>query len=149
MFGHRLPSPAEITQAATRRIPLETRTLPVSRGLSYEQMADVIRAADLEPLHVSTIDPKHLRAAIRAYAAAGIPTILIGNLRPKKTDGMGKVIGVHAVTVTGYHLAGESFVAASDALRSDHLNPVEPLSQTDRLVPRAEPAEPFASTFNR
>jgi hypothetical protein len=125
LFGHRIPSPAEITHAATRRIPLETRTLPASGGLSVEQMADAIRACDLEPLHVGATDARHLRAAVHGYAGAGIPVIVIGDVVPTAApNDRKKILGRHAVTITGYHVPPAAGAAATGRLRSDRIDKV-------------------------
>jgi hypothetical protein len=133
LWGHHIPSPAEITDAATRRIPLDTRTLPASGGLSVEQMADAIRGCDLEPLHVGAAAARHLRAAVHAYAGAGIPVVLVGDVVPMDDpDDEKKVQGRHAVTVTGYRTAGD---VSGARLRSDRI---------DRLYAHDDAVGPFA-----
>jgi hypothetical protein len=108
LFGHRIPSPAEITEMATRRVPLDTRTLPASSGLTPEQMADAIRACQLEPVLLGCGHARDLRAAVYGYAAAGIPLVLVGLI-----EGGKKPYPRHAVTITGYRLGG--------AARYEHL----------------------------
>jgi len=137
LFGHRIPSPAEITQAATRRIPLETRTLPTSGGLSAEQMADAVRACDLEPLHIGATDPDVLRATVYAYAGADVPVVLVGDVvdlaePPNATEPVAPPS--HAVTVTGYNVAAASGTAL-DRLRSDRI---------DKLYVHDDAVGPFA-----
>jgi hypothetical protein len=125
IFGHHLPSPAKITDAATRRIPLDSRTLPASEGLSVEQMADAIRACELEPLLVSATDGSHLRAAVHGYAGAGLPVILIGDIVPAAApDDPESVRGSHAVTITGYHVAALKDAEPIGRLRSDRIDKV-------------------------
>ncbi|MBX3192839.1 MAG: hypothetical protein KF819_37995 [Labilithrix sp.] len=115
LFGHRIPSPAAITANATRRIPLDTRTLPASSGLTAEQMADAIRACDLEPVLVGCRDARDLRAAVYGYAGAGIPLVLVGVVEGESEDPPPR----HAVTITGYRLGA---TARFEGLVSDRLS---------------------------
>jgi hypothetical protein len=101
LFHHRLPSPVEITSAATLRMPVRTRVLPNTNGLTIEQMAHAIREVGLEPYFIAADDPYVLRAAIHAYVSGGIPPLLVIDLTGEQS-GTRSVIGRHAVTVTGY-----------------------------------------------
>lgn len=102
-FHHRIPSPAEITRLATSDHPLEARAFPAGDGLMLVQMADAVRACDLEPLWLQYADAFFLRAAIHAYASAGIPLLLNGEVVNAATPK--EVYGVHAVAVCGYKFA--------------------------------------------
>lgn len=99
-FHHPIPSPVEITRAATIHFPLNTRTFPNS-GLTLMQMADAIRSVGLEPYAISTKDEYVLKSNLYAYLSGHIP-ILLGITFP--TD-------LHAVTVTGYSLVQQTPVA--------------------------------------
>lgn len=122
LFHHRLPSPVEITSAATLRMPVRTRVLPNTNGLTIEQMAHAIREVGLEPYFIAADDPSVLRAAIHAYVSGGIPPLLVIRLSGEQS-GKRSVLGSHAVAVTGYSLpsvarsrAGAEFQSDSDAI---------------------------------
>ncbi len=99
-FQHAIPSPVEITKAATSRTPYRSRHFP-NKGLSAEQMADAIRSVGLEPLLIDAVNDEILKASIYAYQAASIPIILGFRLQ---SVGDAKEIGGHAATVLGYSL---------------------------------------------
>jgi hypothetical protein len=114
LFQHQIPSPVEITKAATRQIPQETRAFP-SSGLSLEQMADAIRYVGLEPF---LIDPKNkfmFKAGSYAYLKGKIPVlfgIFLHDLSPNPLymfdpDHFSEISG-HAVAVTGFHLSSQN-----------------------------------------
>jgi hypothetical protein len=103
MFQHKLPSPVEITRAATVQMPLRSRALPNSDGLTIEQMAHAIREVGLDPYFVAGADQSVVRSALYAYVTAGIPALLVFNLTEETKDGR-KSIGYHAAAVTGYSL---------------------------------------------
>jgi hypothetical protein len=102
-FQHPIPSPVEITRAATRRGGLDVRAFP-SQGLTSNQMMDAAREAGLDPILLSGRNPNTLRACVYAYLNAGIPTLLIGELYDKSRS---SPLGLHAVTVTGFSLSDE------------------------------------------
>jgi hypothetical protein len=103
-FQHRLLSPVEITRSATIRMPLRSRALPNTDGLTIEQMAHAIREVGLEPYFVSGSSEFVLRSAIYSYVAAGIPALLVFSLSADDGKGGRSVIGNHAATVTGFSL---------------------------------------------
>jgi hypothetical protein len=99
LFHHHLPSPVEITQAATARAPSE-RALP-NKGLDIVQMADAIREVGLAPVAVASMDEYVLKSSIYAYVGGRIPTVLgVTRRDPRKKDEPVR----HAVAVTGYSL---------------------------------------------
>ncbi len=111
LFQHQIPSPFEITRAATRQIPLETRTFP-SSGLSIPQMADAVRHVGLEPYLISPENEFLFKASIYAYLKGKIP-VLFGiflhdlsdeSLYTFDQENTSEIQG-HAVTITGYHLS--------------------------------------------
>jgi hypothetical protein len=107
-FQHHVPSPVEITRAATQHMPLRSRAFPNTDGLTIEQMSHAIRAVGLEPYYVSGADELPLRAAIYAYVAAGIPALLVFSLREANPDGTSRERGLHAAAVTGFSLPAKS-----------------------------------------
>ncbi len=106
-FQHPIPSPVEITRAATSHVPHDTRTFP-SRGLGITQMSDAIRSVGLEPLLLSAQNQDVLKSAIYAYLKGRIPILLGVALSEHKDDEDDKddavPMGFHAVAVTGFSL---------------------------------------------
>lgn len=104
LFQHHLPSPVEITKAATTNHPLRSRAFPNTDGLTVEQMAGAIRAVGLEPLHVQPANLFVLKAVVYGYLRAGIPPLLIHRLVGVRSGHQDHDFGLHAVAVTGYSL---------------------------------------------
>ncbi len=104
LFQHSIPSPGEITKAATKFSPYGNRHFP-NKGLNPEQMAYAIRNVGLEPYLFHVSDYSLLKATIYAYQKAHIPLILGVNLIDE-SNGHDEELGRHAVTVTGYRMDG-------------------------------------------
>jgi hypothetical protein len=103
-FQHHIPSPVEITKAATSHSPLDTRTFPNSGGLNSIQMADAIRSVGLEPYMMNANDEWVLRSALYAYLRGQIPVLMGVELYdPEPTPPLH--VGLHAITVAGYSLS--------------------------------------------
>ncbi len=145
-FQHAIPSPVEITQAATDHVPDDllatgARTLP-NAGLTATQMAFAIRAATLEPHVVRTPDPYILSSTLYAYLRCGIPSILLFQLFDI-TEANERQLGGHAVAVTGFSLgqsATQPHQMTGLQLRS---------SRIDKLYAHDDQIGPFARmTFN-
>lgn len=103
LFHHSILSPVEITKAATRQLPIETRTFP-NKGLSGEQMAHAIENVNLEPFLVGVINSEYyLKSYIYAYLRFGIPLIFGIQLFEINEDN-NSPIGRHAVAVVGYRI---------------------------------------------
>ncbi len=143
---HAIPSPVEITRAATDHVPDDllatgARTLP-NAGLTATQMAFAIRAATLEPHVVGTPDPYILSSTLYAYLRCGIPSILLFQLFDV-TDADPRRLGGHAVAVTGFSLgqaAPQHHPMTGLQLRS---------SRIDKLYAHDDQVGPFARmTFN-
>lgn len=103
LFHHHIPSPVEITQAATQRFPMFERGLP-NTGLHDIQIANAIRSVGLDPIPF-TIDPKEaelaattLREISYAYLKCSIPFLLGIRLY-----GLNRAPG-HAIAITGFSL---------------------------------------------
>jgi hypothetical protein len=92
------PTPAEITQAASRYLLLTGRALP-SGGLAIYQMCEAIRSAGFEPVLFTATNPTADRAQLLAYVRSGFPPILC--LIPVD----GSPDNGHAVCLTGVRLA--------------------------------------------
>ncbi len=75
MEGLPLPTPADITEAASRYVLEDGRSLP-SAGLSIYQICEATRAAGLAPLLIQGVSLEHDRAQILAYSVSGFPPVL-------------------------------------------------------------------------
>lgn len=106
LFQHPIPSPVEITKAATEQLPSESRALP-NHGLNPLAMANAIRSVGLEPYHLSARKHSVLKSTVYAYLRGKIPLILGLNL-VDTTDNPAEAMGLHAVAVTGYSLGHET-----------------------------------------
>jgi hypothetical protein len=107
LFQHPIPSPVEITRAATAHLPLETRALP-SDGLTSEQMAHAIRNVGLEPFLVKASNEYVLKSTVYAYLRGRVP-MLLGFILQDRSDPAAPVnIGKHAVAITGFSLGKSS-----------------------------------------
>ncbi|MCU7867441.1 MAG: hypothetical protein KZQ98_02760 [Candidatus Thiodiazotropha sp. (ex Lucinoma borealis)] len=112
IFLNAIPSPVEITKAATEKFPPDSRSFP-NRGLDHYMMAHAIRTVSLEPFKLSAVDPCLLKGSIYGYLKAGIPTILGYHIYGNDSVSRGYV-GTHAVTVAGFSLSDEGLVPADD-----------------------------------
>lgn len=110
LFHHEIPSPFEITAAATAVSPpqveiaasieLQTRSLP-SRGLSLFQMAQAVRTVGLEPYSVQVRHKFLLTSTAYSYMRAKIPVLLMIDLYKVQSN---QFMGKHAVALVGYRL---------------------------------------------
>ncbi len=115
LFHHAIPSPIEITRAATQVLPLESRSLP-NDGLTPPQMSAAIRAAGLECDAISVTDLAILKRSLYAYLRGRIPLLLGVQLYDSQRGGA--ELGRHATAVVGYHLDKlEPWVAATQEFR--------------------------------
>ena len=89
------PTPAQITEAASRYMLPEGRALP-SGGLHFDQLCEAVRATGLAPVLLTSISPREDQSHLATYLQSGLPVLLgIGPLGP----GEG-----HAVCVVGLGL---------------------------------------------
>lgn len=103
LFNHSIPSPVEITKAATEPANMDTRILP-NPGLTTVQMAEAVRKLQLEPFLVGAEDLHTVQATAYAYLHAKIPAMLAIRLFGIDSNGTQNFKGLHAVAVTGYSL---------------------------------------------
>jgi hypothetical protein len=89
------PTPAQITEAASKYVLADGRSLP-SEGLNIQQICEATRAAGLEPLVVRSVDILHDRAQLLGYITAGFAPVLA--IQPPQ-GGVG-----HAVCAVGIKL---------------------------------------------
>ena len=135
-FQHTIPSPVEITQAATEKLPIETRILP-SRGLSTVMMAHAIRNVGLEPYLINVSNAYILKSTVYAYLRGGIPMILGIELWDVSTN-THTSMGLHAVAVTGFSLGGDSSIPIGETDFSLKA------SRIDKLYVHDDQVGPFA-----
>lgn len=99
LFQHQIPSPVEITRAASAHSRVDDRSFPNRNGLNPFQIADAIRSVGLEPLAIRGSNTTMVRVAAAAYLRSGIPCILLSRVIDVATK---KELGRHAVAVNGY-----------------------------------------------
>jgi hypothetical protein len=75
MEGLPSPSPATITEAASRYVLFSGRSLP-SEGLTVQQVCEAARAAGLSPILVESTTPDADRAQLLAYLSSGFAAVL-------------------------------------------------------------------------
>ncbi len=88
-----VPTPAEITESASRYLLADGRSLP-SDGLRVEQICEATRASGLAPVVVKAVGPAEDRAQLISYVRSGFPTVLAMH-----TGGLG-----HAICCVGVKL---------------------------------------------
>lgn len=136
VFQHYIPSPVEITRLAMEGQPADSRALP-NRGLSSHMIAHAINKMGLDPLNVNGTDAYTLKAALSAYLKGGIPVILGIELFDQ---GIGEIIGKHAVTVTGFSLARKAPTRSSRARSLPNLT----AERIDKIYVHDDQVGPFA-----
>lgn len=140
MFQHRLPSPVEITRAATSNMPLRSRAFPNTDGLTIEQMAHAIRDVGLEPYYIAAQDEHVFRAAIYSYVSAGIPALIV--FRLSHWDGKERVVlGAHAAAVTGFSIRSAPTPPTPEA---NYEGPKYVSQQLDKLYAHDDQVGPHA-----
>ncbi len=144
LFHHAIPSPVEITKAATQLAPLDTRTLPETHGLTVEQMAHAIRGVGLEPFAVRVNDEYVMKSTLYAYLRGRVPVLMgvhlaeAGNSLTLPIGVSHAFVGGHAVAVTGYNLglpSAQPFGATGFLLRA---------SKIDKIYAHDDQVGPFA-----
>ena len=80
LFQHAMPSPVEITKAATAHARVDGRTFPNGGGLNTLQIADAIRSVGLEPFGIGVTSVPRLAIQEDEYAQASAPAA------PKSTE---------------------------------------------------------------
>ncbi len=127
--GIRIPTPAAITQSASRYLLPVGRALP-SEGLTLSQMSEACRAVDLSPLVVEARDLVAVRGLIHTVIESGFPPVLsIAPLRHR--DG-------HAVCAVGFQRRELQPPATAGSRAQDAGSTVDDLLiHDDRLGPYA------------
>jgi hypothetical protein len=149
LFQHAIPSPVEITKAATSHVPENlpsnsARALPNS-GLTATQMALAVRDVGLEPYIVGTPNPYVLNSTLYAYLRGRIPSILAFHLS-HVTNGTEHPLGGHAVAVTGFSLGNstpEPFGQSGFLLRASRIDKI--YAHDDQVGPFARMQHAFST----
>lgn len=125
LFHHTIPTPIEITKAATNNFLAEKRNLP-NKGLTIEQMAQAIRAVGLEPFSINIESQYFLKSTIYSYLRGKVPVILVVELA-ELSEGQYEFLGWHGVTVTGYcveEIMPSPFLETNFLLRASTINKI-------------------------
>jgi hypothetical protein len=126
LFQHQIPSPATITNNATRMLTTEQRAFP-SAGLTPLQMAHAIKSIGLEPFVVNVSNHFSLMTTAYAYLRAGIPMMLGFQLVDVSNPNSSYVLGQHAVAITGYsfgRVAPEALDGTDFILRATRIDKI-------------------------
>ena len=126
--GLGLPSPATITEAASRYLLADGRSLP-SEGLTIHQICEATRAVGLSPVVVRPVDIDHDRAQLLGYLSSGFATVLA--LKPLD-QGEG-----HAVCGVGLKLGDIQPAAHHEHFRDEQTAVQAVYVHDDRLGPYA------------
>lgn len=109
IFHHPIPSPVEITKAASLHIPdaglvpHDARSLHHS-GLTPTQIAHGVRSVGMEPYLVGASNEFVIKTTAYAYLKAKIPALLGISLVDESIVNDTQDLGKHAVAITGYSL---------------------------------------------
>jgi len=129
-----VPTPAQITEAASRYLLAEGRSFP-SEGLTIQQVSEAIRGSGLQPMVIRSISWEEDRAQLVAYIKSGFPPVVIIQEIDPQTEG-----SWHAVCAVGIKMGDSGNLVATDEL-THHLrgaNAVQALYiHDDRLGPYA------------
>lgn len=126
-----VPTPAQITEAASRYLLAEGRSFP-SEGLNIQQICEAIRGSGLQPLVIRSVSAEEDRAQIVAYVNSGFPPVLA--IQP-----LGGGSG-HAICAVGLKM-GDASTLVAPAHHPHHSRLAESLQalyvHDDRLGPYA------------
>lgn len=110
LFPHHMPSPVEITKAATMRFRVDERDFP-SHGLTLSQMAHAIISVGLDPLPIKLNDEYSstllLQSTAYAYLQGDLPVLLIADIWDYTAPMRPKLKGPHALAITGFSFGDE------------------------------------------
>ncbi|MBF0182646.1 MAG: hypothetical protein HQM03_21740 [Magnetococcales bacterium] len=107
-FQHHIPSPIQVTQAATV-IPELGRSIP-QEGLSLKQMMLAVKSIGLDVYTTATPVEELTKAQIHAFIKCGIPLTLAVEIHTGslETGAYWTFQGYHAVVVTGFNIDTQS-----------------------------------------
>ncbi len=138
-----VPAPAQITEAASRYLLAEGRSLP-SEGLNIQQICEAVRGTGLQPLVVRAVSLEEDRAQLTAYVNSGFPPVLA-------IEPVGGGTG-HAICCVGIKM-GEGSALTAPAHHPHHFRLADGLTgiyiHDDRLGPYASAAvQPWTARIN-
>jgi hypothetical protein len=135
-FQHPIPSPYEITRAATHLLPADSRAIP-NKGLTAQMMAQAIRGVGLEPLPLKVGEREWLKIELYGYLCACLPMVLGVDLVDGTSATSWTSLGRHAVAVLGFNLGAPAtpLQGTSLVLRS---------SRMDKIYVHDDQVGPFA-----
>ena len=123
------PTPAQITEAASRYMLAGGRALP-SEGLSFHQLCEAVRATGLAPVLLASISPREDQAHMATYMQSGLP-VLLGIFPLPGGDG-------HALCGVGLRLGSVQPITDTQIRYRDGATAVERIYvHDDRLGPYA------------
>ena len=138
--GLAAPTPAQITEAASRYMLPGGRALP-SEGLRFDQLCEAVRAAGLAPVLLTSISPREDRGHLATYLQSGLP-VLLGIARLGEDEG-------HAVCGVGLGLRAVRPATNPNIRYRDGATAVDRIYvHDDRLGPYAS-ARVKSTTFGR
>lgn len=121
-----IPTPADITEGASRYLLAEGRALP-SEGLTIQQVCEATRTAGLTPLVVKTMEPDTSRAHLLGYIESGFaPVLAIGKdgVAAHAICGVGLKLGdVQPQTNPAYHFRDRASAVVGIYAHDDRLGP--------------------------
>ena len=130
------PTPAQITEAASRYMLPEGRALP-SEGLRFDQLCEAVRASGLAPVLLTSLSPREDRAHMATYLRSGLP-VLLGIVPLRRGE-------AHAVCLVGLRLGAVEPSTDPNIRYRDASSAVEGVYvHDDRLGPYA--SAPLKST---
>jgi len=129
MDGMRAPTPAEISEAATRAARPPVRgLLSASTGLTVTQLCEATRSLGFTPEVISAMRrPESFVGALHAYLQSGIPVVLA-----LRGSGLG-----HAVAATGFQCSSSEHPGLSGTIPSFSSRMTKLYIHDDRLGPYA------------
>jgi len=127
--GLAVPTPAHITEAASRYVLREGRSLP-SDGLTLDQVCEAIRGAGLAPLVIRGLAPEHARAQLLGYTSSGFAPVLAIQARDSSLGHAVCGVGIKLGEVTPPDDAKFHYRDAATAVRGIYVH-------DDRLGPYA------------
>ena len=116
-----VPTPAHITEAASRYLLTEGRSLP-SEGLTIEQVCEGIRGAGLQPLVIRSVSPEEDRAALVTCVRSGFPPVLA--IQPLSGGSWHAICAVESKWVIPIFLLLQLIIRTTHAFRMHSQGPV-------------------------
>jgi hypothetical protein len=119
---HLIPTTAEITITANKRVALGSRTFP-STGLTLEQLLEAIKDHRLAPLIISGEGQPIASSAYRAFGRERFASSVASLIRsgyPVLLIGMLEGAGLHAICATGFRSSPRAPIPPNEIALQDH-----------------------------